>query len=114
MKILITEEQEKKVFSCDNFDFVRLSWVDAIENNEGWMSLRDAKNWGRTDQWLIHQTGWIIKQTKEYILLVSRISEPSSGRGSDVSGVFKIPTTWIKYKKVLRKKNENINKSKTS
>lgn len=74
-----------------------IGWADAIENLDGWHSEREAKQWAKEDDWIVHQVGWILKETKSYILLTNKMNQASCGRDSSFGGLFKIPKPWILY-----------------
>lgn len=77
---------------------VYLEWGDAISNT-GWMSENEAKEWAKEDHWVVKNVGWILEETKEYILLAAKYSDGSGEYGL----LHKIPTTWIKVRKELMK-----------
>jgi hypothetical protein len=76
---------------------VRIGWADAIENLEGWHTEKEAMEWADDDNWIVHQVGWVLKETDDYILLSNKHNEASCGRDSSYGGLFKIPKPWIKY-----------------
>ena len=76
---------------------VRIGWADAIENLEGWHTEKEAMEWADEDDWIVHQVGWVLKETDDYILLSNKHNEASGGRDSTYGGLFKIPKPWIKY-----------------
>ena len=84
------------------YKLVQIGWADAIENLLGWQSIEEALEWAEDDDWIIHQIGWVIKETKDYVLLASRLNEASGGRESAYSGLFKIPKPWIQYKTEIK------------
>lgn len=76
---------------------VRIGWADAIENLEGWHTEKEALEWADDDDWIVHQVGWVLKETDDYILLSNKYNEASGGRDGTFGGLFKIPKPWIKY-----------------
>ena len=72
-----------------------IEWADAIENLDGWHDLEDALKWGDDDDWIVSQVGYVLKETKGYILLSSIKTNPSKGRAEQYSMLFKIPKPWI-------------------
>lgn len=76
---------------------VYIEWCDAIANT-GWYSKEMALDWARESLWLIRQCGWILEETKEYILLGSRNQTALEEWGN----LQKIPKTWIKKRKYLK------------
>lgn len=79
------------------YKLVRIGWADAIENLEGWHTEKEALEWADDDDWIVHQVGWVLKETDDYILLSNKYNEASGGRDGTFGGLFKIPKPWIKY-----------------
>ena len=75
---------------------VYLEWGDAISNT-GWMSKEDALEWGEEQHWLVKNVGWLLKETKDYILLAAKYSDGSGEYGL----LHKIPKTWIKRREAI-------------
>lgn len=81
----------------EKFPLVYLQWCDAISNHGEWMDVPGSLNWANDDDWIIRQTGFIINETKEYILLASKLNaHPNHLDIPMVSGLQKIPKTWIR------------------
>lgn len=76
---------------------IYIEWGDAISNT-GWMPLDEALKWGKDEHWLVKNVGWLLKETKDYILLAAKYSDGSSEYGL----LHKIPKTWIKKKIELK------------
>jgi hypothetical protein len=85
----------------NEYKFVLIGWADAIENLDGWHTENEALEWADTDDWIVHQAGWILKETDEYILFCDKINDASGGREDSYGGLFKIPKPWIKYIKEI-------------
>lgn len=79
---------------------IYIEWCDAIEGAHGWMSKDEAIEWSLNSDWIISQTSFLIKETKEYLLLASKINEEEDNQPK-VSGLMKIPKTWIKKRQNL-------------
>jgi len=88
--------------NIDDYKLIKIGWADAIENQDGWHTLEEAQEWHKDDDWIVHQVGWILEETKDYIVLFNKYNEPSAGRKATISGLFKIPKPWIKYKTILQ------------
>lgn len=85
----------------ENKKLVKIGWADAIENLEGWHTEKEAIDWAKDDDWIVHQVGWILDETDDYLLFSNKFNEASGGRDSSFGGLFKIPKPWILYKKEL-------------
>jgi hypothetical protein len=74
---------------------VYIEWCDAMVNSSPWISLEEANDWSETQNWIISQVGFLLKETPEFILLASKKSCYDK-ENPDVGGLIKIPTTWIR------------------
>lgn len=88
----------KSVVSKNSFTYlcnvdvklVYIEWVDSVAMVPEWLSKDEAIEWGdEHDNNIIKQVGFVVKKTKRFLLLVSRISP------EQVGGVFKIPIQCI-------------------
>jgi len=71
-----------------------LEWEDAV-SEASWFTEEGLKNWIASAEQLVRQVGWIVKETKNYIVLVSRLCAVGSGL-QDYGMLQKIPKTWIR------------------
>jgi hypothetical protein len=94
-KYLTKAEQPEHNFN--KYRLVRIGWADAIENLDGWHTEEEALKWADDDDWIVHQVGWVLKETNDYILLGNKHNDASCGRDSTFGGLFKIPKPWVKY-----------------
>ena len=81
-----------------NNQLVFIEWMDAIENLSGWHTEEEALEWADEDDWIVHQVGWIMKETEDYVLLCTRCNEARGERKANYGGLFKIPKPWIRYR----------------
>lgn len=84
--------------NINDYKLVKIGWADAIENENTWHTLEEATQWHKDDDWIVHQTGWLLEENKDYIVLFSKFNDPSGGRPATIGGLFKVPKPWIKYK----------------
>ncbi len=83
---------------------IQIGWADAVENSAGWYSKEEALKWGKDYNWVVHQVGWVLEETEDYILFCNHYS-PTDEEGDGVyGGLFKIPKPWVKYRKELTTK----------
>lgn len=82
------------------YKIVYLEWCDAVGNSDQWRTEEEAIRWAESGEWLVKQSGFIVKETEKYILFASEISE--SVDGHQVNGLLKIPKTWIRNRKILK------------
>jgi|TARA_Y100000310_G_C20675447_1_gene812773 hypothetical protein len=84
------------------YPLIMIGWADAISNENGWHTTEEAIEWVESDNWIVHQVGWVIKETKDYVFIANVYNEASGGREETWSGLFKIPKPWIQYRKKIK------------
>ncbi len=84
---------------------VYIKWTDAIGKPESWETLDDALEWGDKDYWHVETVGWILKETKEYILMASKRGL-QVGEDTHYGQLFKLPKPWILERRELTKKDK--------
>ena len=85
-------------------ELVYLEWCDAMVNNEAWLTFDEAIEWGKTDDWVVSQVGWILEENDKYIILTSKGSKQRESIEKMFGSVFKIPTTWILKRETISRK----------
>jgi len=74
---------------------VYIEWCDAMSREEPWTNYEEAIKWADNEDWLVAQVGFIIKETKEYLLIAGNKSSYNKDN-PEYGGIMKIPTTWIR------------------
>ncbi|HTA26186.1 MAG TPA: hypothetical protein VK809_00235 [Bacteroidia bacterium] len=82
-----------------NYPAIYIEWCDAMSNNDSWETQDQIIAWADTENWVIRQVGFIIKETKEYILLASKYNPQDTQ--IRVDGCIKIPKTWVRKRKAI-------------
>lgn len=82
------------------YPLIYIEWCDTITGSKSWVDVNDVIEWAESRNWVIKQTGFLIKETKKYILIGNQINEQEGG-GCLVSNATKIPTTWILKRKTI-------------
>jgi hypothetical protein len=77
-----------------------VEWQDAITMKEGWYAKEDVIDWGKSEDWLIKQVGYLIKENKKYILLATKFNPQEYGENK-YSEITKIPKGWIKKRRFI-------------
>lgn len=83
--------------------FVYIRWTDACSDCHGWKDEESAIEWANGVQWLVETSGWIIKETKEYILIAQQRGDWNERDDYQYANLMKIPKTWIKLRIDLTK-----------
>lgn len=82
---------------------IYIEWDDAANGNPHWLTLEEVIEWAEEAEWLVKQTGWIVKETKEYILLSSGLQTADDYSKSNYLGAMRIPKCCIKKRIDLTK-----------
>ena len=80
---------------------IYLEWSDACTEG-GWKTYEQALKWSQDANWQVCEVGWLIKETKQYIVIASTYSEENLHEGPMFNGFTKIPKTWIRKRKVIK------------
>jgi len=85
---------------------IYLEWADATSpDGRSWWYEEDALEWAREDDYWISQSGWLLEETKEYILIAGAASDlKSSGITKSYAHLQKIPKTWIRKRQIIKLK----------
>lgn len=79
---------------------IYLEWCDAV-TNPGWFTRDEAEAWSETD-WVIRECGWLIKETKEYVVFATGWKIEDENCHEKFCSMHKIPKTWIRKRKLLK------------
>lgn len=71
-----------------NYKAVYVEWVDSIASTPNWIDLEDSLDWCDTQGWKISQIGFVIKKTKQYLLLAGAVDIQENTKFNQL---FKIP-----------------------
>lgn len=75
---------------------IYIEWCDATSNENAWRTVDEAIEWANNENWVVKNMGWLIKKTKEYVLITTKMSDENDWSEMQVGSIFKIPTTWIR------------------
>lgn len=84
------------------YPIIYLEWIDAFSRNV-WTNKEDIDTTICSVDWTIQEVGYLIKETKEYILLASMWHPSTKFWCESFDNIHKIPRTWIRQRKVLMK-----------
>lgn len=79
-----------------------IEWCDATSNENAWRTYDEAISWADNEDWRVQNVGWILKETKNYILLSTKRSRETDLLEAQYGSLFKIPKTWIKKRKEIK------------
>lgn len=83
-----------------------IEWCDAIASGLDWTDIDVAKEWAENTDWIVCEVGWVIKETKKYIVIASTYKKEDVYTTAQFKHLMKIPKTWIKKRVDL---NNSIN-----
>lgn len=75
---------------------IYIEWCDAVNGNPHWLTKDQVIEWAEEGEWIVKQTGWLVKETKEYILLGFGLREGDAYSESNFLGAMQIPKGCIK------------------
>ena len=84
-----------------NLPLIYLEWCDATSKIQAWNTYEEAIEWAESEHWAMKCVGWVIKETKKYLLLCQQISPDDEYSEEQYGGLYKIPKTWIIKKEML-------------
>lgn len=90
-----TKPKQKK-YHHQKYPLIYIEWCDAY-GNSAWFTEKEAIAWGEGDDWVNKQVGWLLKETKEYMVIASRWQNAQEQWGH----LQKIPKTWIRERITL-------------
>ena len=76
-------------------ELIYLEWHDAFSQN-GWLEKKEVEHLADSEETIVCQAGWLFKETKREIVLVSRYGPKSEGFKESFGLIQKIPKTWIR------------------
>jgi len=86
-------------------ELIYIEWCDAVSNSGGWMDEEESLEWAENVMWIVRECGFLIKETKEYILIANKLTPDSED--ALYGNLKKIPKTWIKKRISLDKHVNN-------
>ncbi len=86
----------------NKYKLIYIEWCDATSNEDSWKTPKDSIEWANNENWVVKMCGWILKETKEYILICNKLAPENNDSEEQVGSLFKIPKTWIRKRKVLK------------
>ena len=78
-----------------SYKLVYIEWCDAIANGLEWTDSDIAKEWGKKSEWIVRECGWVLEETKQYIVLASVWKPEDELCNEQFKQLMKIPKTWI-------------------
>ena len=82
------------------YPLMYVEWSDSITLDDGWKEVEEIIDWADKTNWIVRQAGYLIKETKEYIVLATQYN-PTIDCVEQYSTFHKIPKTWIVSRKYI-------------
>lgn len=86
------------------YKLVYIEWQDASSQG-GWQTNKEIDKWlaaSHNDAGFAKQVGWIIRETKRFIIMSSRHAVDNDYQAEQWGELQKIPKTWIRKRKVIK------------
>ena len=74
---------------------IYLEWCDAIASGMEWTDTAVAERWGEESNWIVKECGWVISETKQFIVIASTWKPEDELCQEQFKQLMKIPKTWI-------------------
>ena len=88
------------------YKLIYVEWADTISPVEKrWYQDTEAIDWADNEDYWVCETGFLIKETKEWILLSAKYNVTARGKDNEYishSDLVKIPKGWIRNRKTLK------------
>lgn len=68
-----------------------IEWCDAYDRGSTWENIEEALVDSKTNNWIVREVGFILAETKEYIVISPRLADGDKL----ASNILKIPKTWV-------------------
>ena len=82
---------------------IYIEWQDAHAIDSGWKSDEEIEKFSTSEDFIVKQVGWIIKETKTYTIVAGSRVEPGEFVAGGWGEVIKIPKSWIRKRIDLTK-----------
>lgn len=75
---------------------VYIEWCDAIASGLEWADAEVVKDWGKKSEWVVREMGWLVGETKEYLVIASVWKPEDELCVEQFKHLMKIPKTWVR------------------
>lgn len=89
------------------FDLVRITWVDAHNNQGAWMTRDELTEFAADEAYRVTQVGYKVHEDELCIVLAARLSTPSPDYGQSFGMCERIPRKLIDSETVIEKAERN-------
>ena len=84
------------------YKLIYIEWEDCCANGS-WMDEEEFSKWTNSDRYIIKQTGFVYKETKEHLILFSGFHDENGDYKGQYHHCLRIPKTWIRKRIDLTK-----------
>lgn len=84
-----------------NYPLLKITWVDAHNNQGAWVTQDDLHEFGRDEAYRVTQVGYKVWEDELCIVLASRLSKPSKEYGQSFGMLERIPKKLIDSEEIL-------------
>tara|TARA_R110000787_G_scaffold49852_1_gene119229 strand:+ start:1450 stop:1755 length:306 start_codon:yes stop_codon:yes gene_type:complete len=85
--------EDKKRFNIDDVPMVRVTWLDARDQEGGWLNIKKVINAPLAK---CQEVGWMVTQNSDKIVIMRSFSVcPEDKEDISGGGAIAIPRTWI-------------------
>ena len=80
---------------------IYIEWADAVSKG-GKFTDEEAEKWADNVDWIVRETGFLVKETKKYICIAQTRIDDEYDKYHVFEEVKKIPKTWIRKRRVIK------------
>ena len=84
-------------------NLIYIEWEDASTLNDGWHTKQEVDDYIKHHRYIISECGFLYKETKQMIVMLSRVNPESGDYPEQYAVIHKIPKTWIRKRIDLTK-----------
>lgn len=81
--------------NAKEYPLLRITWVDAHNNNGAWMDQDELKSFGKDEAYRVTQVGYKVYEDDLCVVIAGRISQYSPEYGQSFGQLERIPKTLI-------------------
>ena len=87
---------------------IYIEWEDACSHagsakTGSWLSEDESNDWAENTEWIVRQSGFIIKETKRYLTIAGMMEPGGDNHYAMFGHLQKIPKSWIRKRVDLTK-----------
>ena len=83
-------------------ELIYIEWCDAVASGNEWQFEDIVLEWGEMTEWVVKECGWVVNETKDYIVIASCYKEADEFTDPQYKHLMKIPKPWVIKRKEIK------------